>query len=96
MDALEQLLGFFDAVSDDHRIGATHISLYMAFFTVWMRNGCNNPVTLGRAAVMRDAKISSRDTYSKCVQELHQYGYILYIPSFNACVPSMVNMVSLR
>ena len=55
---MAQLMGFYEAISDDNRIGAMHISLYLAVFRAWVLKGCQNPVLLDRLAIMRDAKIT--------------------------------------
>ena len=39
---------------------------------------------------MLHAKICARSTYYKCLQELYDYGYIKYIPSFNLYLGSLV------
>lgn len=88
-----QLMRFYEAVSDDHRVGATHISLYLAIFRTWVLNGCQNPVLLDRVAVMRVAKISSRDTYNRGLWDLHEYGYVRYEPSFSCWLRSQVFIV---
>jgi hypothetical protein len=96
MNAITQLVGFYDAISGDQRISAAHISLYMALFRAWLKNRCQNPVSLERASVMSDAKISARSTYNKCLRELHEYGYLRYEPSFNSCLQSLVYVLPLK
>jgi hypothetical protein len=83
MEQAAQLSGFYQAIASDNRIGATHISLYMALFQLWNLNHCKNPVPVRRDEVMPVAKISSKATYHKCIKELEQYGYIHYYPSRN-------------
>ena len=95
MNALGQLLSFYNAISDDNRIGTAHISLYLSLFRTWVLNGCQNPVLLDRVAIMRVAKISSRDTYSRILLDLHRYGYVQYVPSFNCLFRSKVFIGSL-
>lgn len=34
------------------------------------------------------AKISSRATYHKCMNDLVAFGYVRYIPSYNSLVPN--------
>jgi hypothetical protein len=83
MEGVSELSGFFEAVSEDYRIGATHISLYMALFLRWNRNGFTGPVIFTSGEIMRMAKICSRATYHKCLRDLVEYGYIQYEPSCN-------------
>ncbi len=41
---------------------------------------------------MRLCCMGSKNTYSKCMKELHQWGYIDYRPSFNPMVGSEVHL----
>ena len=77
------LTAFYETVSNDVRIGASHISLYMALFQKWGINNFENPVAFSRHEIMPMAKIFSRTTYHKCLHDLVERGYLRYIPSFN-------------
>jgi hypothetical protein len=90
MEQFRQLSGFYQAIVQDNRIGATHICLYMALFRLWSLNQFKNPVAVRRDEVMPVAKICSKATYHKCIKELEQYGYIRYYPSRNAVCKSSV------
>jgi hypothetical protein len=95
MSAIRQLAGFYNAISDDHRIGTVHISLYLALFRAWLKNECRNPVLLERASIMHDAKIRARSTYNKCMRELNDYGYLKYQPSYNGNQRSVALVIPL-
>ena len=90
MEEVRALTGFYEAIKSDSRIGPTHISLYMALFQLYNLNRFCNPINITRAPVMQTAKISGLATYHKCIKDLHQFGYIQYIPSFNPAVCSRV------
>lgn len=92
MDALTNLWGFLEAAADDPKLTPTHISLYLGIVYCWKRQGSCNPASVFRNDLMRLAKIAGRSTYQKCMQELHEYGYIRYIPSFNHYVGSIVHL----
>lgn len=92
MELFPPLSEFYNTVANDARIGTSHISLYMAFLQCWNLNGGNNPITIERDAVMKAAKISSRQTYNQCINDLHQFGYIIYKPSVNASVQTKVTI----
>lgn len=82
---------FYEVIKGDQRISARHISLYMALLHCYAKNSLQNPVMLKREIIMGRAKISSRVTYNKCMKELHEYGYIDYLPSYTAGA-SMANL----
>ncbi len=88
MALFSPLTEFYKAIAEDQRIGSTHISLYMALLQQWNINDGKNPVLIYRPAIMKAAKISSRHTYNKCINSLHEYGYIIYEASLNPVVHS--------
>lgn len=86
---LEQLLEFYESISDDTRIGPYHICLYISLIRLRSRVGWKNPINIYRAAVMKDAKMS-RKTYNKCMSDLAHFGYLKYEPSTNPAIGSKV------
>jgi len=92
---LQQLSAFYTAIEQDKRIGATHVSLYMALFQLWNLNLFQNPISITRQEVMPIAKINGRATYHKCMHELQEYGYIRYVSSFNPVLKSIVYFLHL-
>ena len=93
MEHLSDLTEFFSSIVHDHRIGTTHISLYMALFHFYNLNGFKNPVNITRATVMPIAKINGLATYHKCMKDLSEFGYIQYVPSFNPAISSQVYLI---
>ena len=91
---VKELTLFFEAIREDNRISTTHISLYMALFECWNQNDFQNPVLIKRRQVMECAKISGLATYHRCIRELQAYGYIAYLPSYNAAICSQVFFLS--
>jgi hypothetical protein len=90
MELFSPLTGFYEAIEDDVRISTTHISLYMALLQQWNMNGGINPVTIVRSSIMKAAKINARYTYNKCMNNLQEFGYIIYLPSSNPFSSSIV------
>jgi len=90
MNYILQLSGFFQKVAIDDRLNPTHVSLYMAVFQYWNAERFQNPVSISRQELMRISKISAKATYHKCIKDLHNYGYIQYLPSYNPFKGSLV------
>jgi hypothetical protein len=90
MIEVKELTIFYNAINDDPRIGITHICVYMALFQFFNLNGFQNPVNITRQKIMEVSKISGVATFHKCIKELHTYGYIEYVPSYNPMVGSRV------
>lgn len=95
MNYIKHLSGFFNKVVNDYDLNPTHISLYLALFHSWNVNRFENPISITRNEMMRISKIFSKATYHKCVNELHQKGYINYEPSNNPFKGSLVWVVAL-
>lgn len=95
MELFPPMTGFYEAIENDIRIGTTHISLYMALLQQWNSNGGLNPVIITRDTVMKAAKINARYTYNKCMNNLQEFGYIVYKPSTNSFSNSTVYLKGL-
>lgn len=96
MNYILQLSGFFQKVAADNRLNPTHVSLYMAIFQFWNSERFQNPVSISRQELMRISKISAKATYHKCIKDLHTYGYIQYLPSFNPFKGSLVYLFDMQ
>ena len=96
MNYILQLSGFFQKVAADNRLNPTHVSLYMAIFQFWNAERFQNPVSISRQELMRISKISAKATYHKCIKDLHTYGYIQYLPSFNPFKGSLVYLFDMQ
>lgn len=92
MDIFPPLTGFYNAIATDTRIGASHISIYMALLQQWNLSGGTNPVKVKRFMIMNVAKINARQTYNKCINELQEYGYIIYKPASNQYQASVIHL----
>lgn len=93
MDNLKPLLEFFTAIEKDFRISTTHIAIYAALLQYRSQKGFINPIEVFRGEITPIAKISSAHTYLKCIQELSEYGYIKYLPSFKKNKASTIYFV---
>jgi len=92
MHQLQPVEDFFSAIADDPRINTTHISLYMALLKIWGERRFQNPIRVFSYEVMPVCKISGIATYHKSIRELHEFGYIRYVPSYYRFSRSSVYM----
>ncbi|WP_303919451.1 hypothetical protein [Draconibacterium sediminis] len=91
MNYIRHLRGFFDHLEQDANISSQHISLYMALFNLWNLNRFREQFEINRQDVMAMARIGSKTTYSKCMKELNDWGYIRYSPGANRYQVSKVS-----
>ncbi len=82
----------FKRFTDDTRTSPFHLSLYMALFHKWNNAKFRNPISVARDDLMYLSKIGSTNTYTKCLKELDEWGYIKYSPSHSYHVGSKIYM----
>ena len=95
MNYIRHLNAFFSFINTDTRLSASHISFYMALFQYWTFNRFQNPFPIYRDNMMRQSKIGSKNTYHKCIKELHEAKYIYYHPSPSKFLPVKVSLARL-
>ena len=91
MNYIRHLRGFFEHLEQDANITSQHISLYMTLFNLWNLNRFREQFEINRQDVMAMARIGSKSTYSKCMKELDDWGYIRYSPGANRYQVSKVS-----
>lgn len=87
---------FFKAIRRDARIGPSHIALYAALYWRWLQQGGADPVRGYSHELMPLAKLCSSGTYHRVLRELHAYGYLWYMPSYNRLRPSQIFLLVMR
>ena len=95
-DPVELIRCFMKAIKDDPRISAYHISLYAALVIQWEQKRFEDPLQVFSHEVMPLCKISGTATYHRTIRELHEFGYIKYVPSYNHFLGSLVEFVGLK
>ena len=83
MNYIRHLNGFFEKAENDEKLTPYHISLYMSLFRQWNLNRFRNPFPVDREELMHLSRIGSKNTYARCMKQLHQWGYICYSPTGN-------------
>ena len=81
MKRVQLLWDFLQAMQDDPRITSKHIALYLSLVQQADNDQVEKPIVLKKASLMRCSKISGRPTYLKCLKDLHESGYIRYVPT---------------
>jgi len=93
MDLQSVIGSFMDRVGEDHRIGPTHISLFLGILYLYRKQEYAMPICVYRKELMRQAKISAFGTYHRAMRDLKLYGYIGYVPSYNPVLGSLVYLL---
>ena len=92
MNYIKQLNSVFPMFYDDVRLNNSHIGLYMALFFYWNLHHFETVFFANRIELMKMAKIGSRSTFHRLIKDLHDWSYIVYLPSNNPNQKTMVKM----
>jgi hypothetical protein len=92
MNYIKHLTAVLFQISNDNRLNASHVSLYIALFQLWNINRFQNPLSINRNDTMAISKIGSKSTYHKCLVDLNNWKYLEYKPSHNPMIGSLVNL----
>ena len=95
MNYIKHLNAFFSIIKNDSSLNANHVSLYLALFQYWNYNRFQNPYPVYRDNIMQLSKIGSRNTYHKCMKELHTSRYIVYHPAPSKFLPVKITITRL-
>jgi hypothetical protein len=74
------------------RLHVTHMALYAALFHIWNLHHFQPEFPVIREDAMGFSRIGSRNTYLRCLKELHNCGLITYIPGIDVNNPAMISM----
>jgi hypothetical protein len=91
---MERLHCFLSSAEDDPRITTAHISVYVSLWKKWKDSGSDGPLSFFRTELAAMCKISSCNTFHKVIRQLHEYGYITYVPSYNHFSGSQVYFIT--
>lgn len=90
-DILQQ---FHNTIVDDPRVGPMHICLYSAILYVANQQGFKSPISIFSKDLMKYSKIAGVATYTRCIKELKELGFIDYIPSYNPLLGSLIFLLN--
>ena len=95
MNYIRHLNAFFSFVRSDNRLTSSHVSLYLALFQYWNFNRFQNPFPIYRENIMQISKIGSKNTYHKCLKDLHTTHYIIYQAGITRHQPVKITIIRL-
>ena len=94
MNYIKHLSSVHEKIIADDRLSPWHVSLYYALFHNWNFNQFSDNFQIVRRLLMVESKIGSVNTYTRCLKELNQWGYIKYFPSYNPHKSSVVTIIT--
>jgi hypothetical protein len=89
---IKHLNTFFQNLSQDKRFNATHVSMYVVLFYQWNNARFSDEFYINRNEIMSLSRIGSKGTYHKCINDLHEWHYLEYLPSYNPQIGSSIKM----
>jgi hypothetical protein len=81
-----------EMLGDDDNVTSAHFALYMSLFYHWNRKKFKKNMPINRDEVMRIAGIGSYTTYHGRMKDLHNWGYLVYRPSYHPNIGSRITM----
>ncbi len=94
MNYIKHLNQWFDILAVNHEVKPTHITLYFVLFQLWNTNRFPDQFLINRHLMINLSKLGSTATYSKCMADLHRWGWIDYQPSTSKLGVSKVSLFS--
>src|SRR4051812_23632647 len=88
----EGFSAFLRIAKCDARLSYIHISIYAVLFDLFLHTNGQSSFSISRKSVMSLSKIKSTATYHKRMSELHEFGYISYLPSYHPAIGSIVDI----
>ncbi|CDF80292.1 conserved hypothetical protein containing HTH do main [Formosa agariphila KMM 3901] len=92
MNYIKHLNAIFKVFQNDPRLNPSHISLYMALFQYWNYKSFQDTIFISREDIMNMSKLGSKTTYHRCIKNLSDWKYLLYLPSHNPYKGSQIKM----
>ena len=89
---ITHLNGVMRKFHNDPAIRGAHRNLYLAFFQIWNKKHFPEKLMVNSKLIMSIAKLRSRTTYLKLLQELKKLGYLEYYPSSNPQIGSVIEL----
>lgn len=90
MNNVEQLNNFLQRVTSDANLTTTHVGVCTALAVAWIKSGFANPFSISRSRLMTAARIKSKTTYHKAINDLTSLNYFKYHPSYHPAKASEV------
>ncbi|MEO8796047.1 MAG: hypothetical protein ABI390_11305 [Daejeonella sp.] len=94
MNYIRHLNEFYTRLYHDKNLTAHHVSLYMALFQLWNQCHFAAEFPVNRLEVMQLSKIGSSNTYLRCLRQLTEWKYLIYIPSKKISVGSIIRITT--
>jgi hypothetical protein len=93
METLKQLSDLMNCVAFDERCRPAHLSLYMALCNCWINNHFKKFFNISRRHLMKTSHIQSTATYHRIINDLRDFGYLQYHPSYHPKQGSIVSLI---
>lgn len=92
IDASKKGLVYLDIITADPRLNVWHISLLLAITLLAYRQSERNIIRVSRNKLMSISHIETAPTYHKYFQQLQEFGYFKYRPSYHPGYKSTIEL----
>jgi len=85
------LTNFYQRAQKDQRLLPSHLAVFTAICMLSEVNVDDNGIRITRKKVMKLAKIRSKSTYHRCINELVKFEYMIYKPSYDHYIGTYIS-----
>ena len=82
----------FSEFYDNIRLNPTHVSLYLALFQLCNLIYFQSFISISQHEMIKLCRIAVFGTYHKRIKDLKNFAHFEYLPSFNSCKKSLLNL----
>lgn len=93
MSSVEHLNSFLQRVTTDANLTTMHVGICTALAVEWLHNELHCTFRISRGRLMESAKIKSKTTYHKVINDLASLKYVRYIPSYHPGEASQIQIL---
>jgi hypothetical protein len=61
--------------------------------TPWRENGYQKQLKVSRKQLMTGAHFGSITTYHKCINQLQEFNYVIYLPTYDSYQGSVIELI---
>jgi hypothetical protein len=79
----DELLKYISIFEQDKRLNVWHLALLFAIVTLAYKQKQHHTIKVSRSKIMHLSHVHTLPTYHKYFQELKDFGYIKYTPSYH-------------
>ncbi|KVV14602.1 hypothetical protein AP058_01654 [Flavobacterium sp. TAB 87] len=88
----EKFIQYINILSEDTRLNVWHLAILVAILQLGYKQRQKRLISVSRSRIMSLSHVQTLPTYHKYFNELQNFGYIMYTPSYHPGYRSVVKL----